>query len=109
MTSPVDIYKKYQAQTFPNPCLLEIKNANGSYIYDVNNKKYLDFIAGVSATSIGHSNPDITSAVKNQIDKYSHVMVYGEYIQEPQYKLAKLLSENLPKNLTTTYFTNSFW
>lgn len=102
-----EIFKKYQAQTFPNPSLLEIKEAKGSYIIDVNDKKYLDFVAGVSACSIGHSNQIITAAVKKQIDSYSHVMVYGEYIQKPQYSLAKLLSDNLPNQLSTTYFTNS--
>lgn len=107
MSIAADIYKKYQAQTFPYPSLLEIKHAKGSYIYDINDKKYLDFIAGVSATSLGHSNSHIINAVKNQIDRFTHVMVYGEYIQKPQYKLAKLLSDNLPDNLTTTYFTNS--
>lgn len=107
MISAVDIYKKYQAQTFPYPSLLEVKKAEGSYIFDTNNKKYLDFIAGVSATSVGHSNQEVIKAVKSQIDKYTHVMVYGEYIQKPQYKLAKLLSDNLPNKLSTTYFTNS--
>ena len=107
MDSVVDIYKKYQAQTFPYPSLLEIKKAKGSYIFDNKNKKYLDFVAGVSATSVGHSNQNILNAVKKQIDKYTHVMVYGEYIQEPQINLAKLLSDNLPNKLSTTYFTNS--
>ena len=107
MDSVVDIYKKYQAQTFPYPSLLEIEKAKGSYIFDNKNKKYLDFVAGVSATSVGHSNQKILNAVKKQIDKYTHVMVYGEYIQEPQINLAKLLSDNLPNKLSTTYFTNS--
>ena len=107
MKSAVDIYKKYQAQTFPYPSLLEVEKAEGSYIFDPNKKKYLDFIAGVSATSIGHSNQEVIEAVKSQIDKYTHVMVYGEYVQKPQYKLAKLLSDNLPNSLSTTYFTNS--
>ena len=107
MSSAKDIFKKHQAQTFPFPSCLEIASAKGSYIYDVNGKAYLDFIAGVSACSLGHSNPIITDAVKQQLDKYSHVMVYGEYIQSPQYKLAQLLSNNLPNNLSTTYFTNS--
>ena len=107
MNSVVDIYKKYQAQTFPYPSLLEIKKAKGSYIFDNKNKKYLDFVAGVSATSVGHSNQNILNAVKKQIDKYTHVMVYGEYIQESQINLAKLLSDNLPNKLSTTYFTNS--
>ena len=102
-----DIYKKYQAQTFPYPSLLEISEAKGSYITDVNGKKYLDFVAGVSAGSIGHSNNKVVDAVKKQIDKYAHVMVYGEYMQKPQYNLAKLLAENLPEKLSTTYFTNS--
>jgi acetylornithine/succinyldiaminopimelate/putrescine aminotransferase len=102
-----DIYKKYQAQTFPYPSLLEIYEAKGSYITDVNGKKYLDFVAGVSACSIGHSNNKVVDAVKKQIDKYAHVMVYGEYMQKPQYSLAKLLAENLPEKLSTTYFTNS--
>jgi len=77
-----DIYKKYQAQTFPYPSLLEVKEAKGSYIKDIYGKKYLDFVAGVSACSIGHSNKNVIKAVKNQLDKYSHVMVYGEYIQD---------------------------
>jgi len=107
MSSAKDIFKKHQAQTFPFPSCLEIASAKGSYIYDVNGKAYLDFIAGVSACSLGHSNPIITDAVKQQLDKYSHVMVYGEYVQPPQYKLAQLLANNLPENLSTTYFTNS--
>jgi acetylornithine/N-succinyldiaminopimelate aminotransferase len=107
MSSAKDIFKKHQAQTFPFPSCLEIASAKGSYIYDVNGKAYLDFIAGVSACSLGHSNPIITDAVKDQLDIYSHVMVYGEYIQSPQYKLAQLLANNLPNSLSTTYFTNS--
>lgn len=107
MQKAKDIFKINQAQTFPFPSCLEIDSAEGSYIIDINKKKYLDFTAGVSACTLGHSNPIIINAIKKQIAKYMHVMVYGEYIQSPQYKLAKLLSDNLPKNLTTTYFTNS--
>ena len=102
MTDITNIYKKYQAQTFPSPSLLHVKSANGSYIIDYDNKEYLDFVAGVSACSIGHCNKHVTTAVQNQINKYSHVMVYGEYIQDPQYKLAKLLADNLPESLSTT-------
>ena len=107
MTDITNIYKKYQAQTFPSPSLLHVKSANGSHIIDYDNKEYLDFVAGVSACSIGHCNKHVITAVQNQINKYSHVMVYGEYIQDPQYKLAKLLADNLPESLSTTYFTNS--
>ena len=107
MNDANEIFKKHQAQTFAFPACLEIASAKGGYITDVNRKKYLDFVAGVSACTLGHSNPIITTAIKEQLDKYSHVMVYGEYVQSPQYKLAKLLADNLPNNLSTTYFTNS--
>jgi acetylornithine/N-succinyldiaminopimelate aminotransferase len=107
MSIAKDTFKKHQAQTFPFPSCLEVESAKGSYITDVNGKQYLDFVAGVSACILGHSNPIITDAVKQQLDKYTHVMVYGEYVQSPQYKLAKLLADNLPSTLSTTYFTNS--
>ena len=107
MSSPKDIFKIHQAQTFPFPSCLEIESAKGSYIYDVNGKSYLDFIAGVSANTLGHSNPIITNAVIEQLEKYTHVMVYGEYVQSPQYRLAQLLADNLPESLSTTYFVNS--
>lgn len=97
----------YQAQTSPHPLAMEISHANGSYIYDSNNKAYLDFVAGVSANSLGHNHPKVVNAIKNQLDKYMHVMVYGEYIQEPAVELAKLLAKHLPKPLETTYLTNS--
>jgi len=83
----------YQAQTSPHPLALEISHAKGSYIYDTSGKKYLDFVAGVSANSLGHNHPKVSEAIKNQIDKYTHVMVYGEFIQEPQVDLCKLLGK----------------
>jgi len=98
---------KYQAQTTNNPIGLEILKAEGSYIYDKNNKKYLDFVAGVSASNLGHKNKKIKDAVIDQIEKYWHVMVYGEFIQEPTIKLCELISENLPNSLSNTYLTNS--
>lgn len=98
---------KYQAQTTPYPLALEISHAQGSYIYDTKNKAYLDFVAGVSATPLGHNNPKIITAIKNQLDKYMHVMVYGEYVLEPAVSLTKLLAQNLPKSLEKTYLTNS--
>ncbi|MEH6764579.1 MAG: aspartate aminotransferase family protein [Aequorivita antarctica] len=101
-----DFYK-YQAQTTPHPLALEISHAKGSYVYDSSGKKHLDFVAGVSACTLGHCHPKIVSAIKNQAEKYLHVMVYGEYIQEPAVELAKLLAENLPPNLNTTYLVNS--
>jgi len=98
---------KYQAQTSPYPLAMEISHANGSYVYDTNGKEYLDFIAGVSANTLGHNHPKISQAIKNQVDNYTHVMVYGEFIQQPQVSLSKLLAQNLPKSLETVYLTNS--
>ena len=98
---------KYQTQTSPHPLAIEISHANGCYVYDTSGKKYLDFIAGVSANTLGHNHPKISKAIKNQVDKYTHVMVYGEFIQQPQVNLAKLLAQNLPKPLETVYLTNS--
>lgn len=97
----------YQAQTTPHPLAMEISHASGSYIYDTDGNKHLDFIAGVSACSLGHCHPRIVSAVKEQLDRYMHVMVYGEYIQKPAVQLAKLLASKLPTPLNTTYLVNS--
>jgi len=98
---------KYQAQTSPHPLAIEISHAKGNYVYDTNGKAYLDFIAGVSANTLGHNHPKISKAIKDQVDKYTHVMVYGEFIQQPQVNLTKLLAQNLPKSLETVYLTNS--
>ena len=98
---------KHQAQTTPHPLAMEISYAEGSYIYDQNNTPYLDFVAGVSACSLGHRHPKVVAAIKKQLDAYMHVMVYGEYIQSPAVKLSKLLASHLPKNLDKTYLTNS--
>jgi acetylornithine/succinyldiaminopimelate/putrescine aminotransferase len=100
-------FLKYQAQTSPHPLALEISKAKGCYVYDANNKKYLDFIAGVSANTLGHNHPKVSEAIKNQVDAYTHVMVYGEFIQKPQLELCKLLADNLPNPLETIYLTNS--
>ena len=102
-----DDFFTYQAQTTPHPLAMEISNAKGSYIYDTTGKAYLDFVAGVSACSLGHSHPKVISAIKEQADKYLHVMVYGEYIQEPAVALSKLIAKHLPKPLESTYLVNS--
>jgi acetylornithine/succinyldiaminopimelate/putrescine aminotransferase len=98
---------KYQAQTSPQPLAIEISHAKGSYIYDTDGKAHLDFVAGVSANSLGHNNAKVTTAIKNQLDAYSHVMVYGEFIQKPQVALCKILAQNSPENLNSVYITNS--
>jgi acetylornithine/N-succinyldiaminopimelate aminotransferase len=100
-------FLKYQAQTSPYPLGMEVSHAVGSYIYDSNNKKYLDFVAGVSACALGHQHPRVNQAIKNQLDKYSHVMVYGEYSQSPSVQYCKLLASFLPAPLDKTYLVNS--
>ena len=100
-------FQKYQAQTTPDPLMINVAEAKGSYITDKNGKRYLDFVAGVSACSVGHCNDEVIDAIREQSRLYMHVMVYGEFITDPSLNLAKLLSENLPGNLNCTYFTNS--
>jgi len=100
-------FLKHQAQTSPHPLALEIASAKGSYVIDNSGKEYLDFIAGVSANSLGHGHPKVSEAIKKQVDAYTHVMVYGEFIQKPQLELCKLLASYLPENLGTVYLTNS--
>lgn len=103
----LDDFLSYQAKTTPHPLGLAIKRAKGSYIVDQNGKKYLDFIAGVSACSLGHRHPAVVRAMKRQINRYMHVMVYGEYVQSPAVELCKLLAQHLPSSLEVTYLTNS--
>ncbi|NRB58560.1 MAG: aspartate aminotransferase family protein [Winogradskyella sp.] len=102
-----DDFLIYQAQTTPHPLAMEVSHAKGSYIYDKKGKAYLDFVAGVSACSLGHSHPRVVEAAKAQLDKYLHVMVYGEYILDPALELTKLIAKHLPEPLETTYLVNS--
>ena len=101
-----DFYK-HQTQTTPHPLAMEISHAKGSYIYDTHGIAHLDFVAGVSACSLGHSHPSVVKAITEQTQKYMHVMVYGEYIQSPAVALTKLLAQHLPDPLETTYLVNS--
>ncbi len=98
---------KYQAQTTHYPLAVEISHAKGSYIYSTDGKKHLDFVAGVSACTLGHQHPRVSQAIKEQVDKYAHVMVYGEYIQKPAVDFCKLLVANLPEQLNKVYLVNS--
>ena len=96
-----------QGQTTPFPLGLEVASAKGVYVTDKSGKTYLDLVAGVSACSIGHCHPKVVKAIQDQSEKYMHVMVYGEFIQDPQLKLAEKLSSLLPDSLNCTYFVNS--
>lgn len=98
---------KYQAQTTPFASGFEVEKAQGSYIYGKDGKAYLDFVAGVSANTLGHSHPKIVSAIKEQTDKYLHVMVYGEFALEKPVELCKLLAQATPEPLEVTYLVNS--
>ncbi len=100
-------FLKYQAQTTPHPLALEVSHAKGSYIYDTDGNAHLDFVAGVSACSLGHCHSKVIEAVDHQLKKYMHVMVYGEYVQQPAVEYAKLLASLLPIPLETTYLVNS--
>lgn len=102
-----DDFFKYQAKTTPFASGFEVEKAEGSYIYGTDGRRYLDFVAGVSANTLGHSHPKIVEAIKRQADQYLHVMVYGEYAQEMPVKLCKLLAEATPEPLEMTYLVNS--
>lgn len=100
-------FLSHLAQTSPSPLLLEIEYAQGVYMYGADNKKYLDLIAGIGVSALGHSHPEVVHAVKQQAEKYMHLMVYGEFVQSPQVQYAKKLASLLPQNLSNIYFTNS--
>ncbi|HFA50348.1 MAG TPA: aspartate aminotransferase family protein [Bacteroidetes bacterium] len=98
---------QHLAQTGDSPLMLEIVRAEGCYIFDKNGKAYLDIIAGVSVSALGHCHPAVVRATKNQLGKYLHASVYGEYILSPQVQLATLIADNLPQPLASVYFVNS--
>jgi len=95
------------AQTTNFPLLLEFERAEGVYMYNSEGKVYIDLISGIGVSNLGHSNPKVIEAIKQQVDKYMHLMVYGEYVQTPQVKFAEKLISVFPKNLQSVYFTNS--
>jgi acetylornithine aminotransferase len=107
MRSLHDDFLNYQAKTTPHPLGIVVKKAKGSYITSESGKKYLDFVAGVSACSLGHCHPKVVSAIRKQSKKYLHVMVYGEFAQEPAVNLSKELIDLLPENHQSIYLTNS--
>ncbi len=107
MGQSVDDFLKFQGQTSPSPYLIEVSEADGIYIKDTFGKSYMDMIAGVAVNNIGHRHPKVVSALKKQIDKHLHVMVYGEYIQEEPLRFSKRLVSLLPNKLNSVYTVNS--
>jgi len=95
------------AQTSDSPLALEITKAEGVYLFDITGKRYMDLISGISVSNTGHRHPTVVKAIKDQVDNYLHLMVYGEYIQSPQVKLAGALATLLPEKLNNCYFVNS--
>ena len=107
MISQRQLFFKHVGQTSEEPLALEIVKAEDIYIIDKQGKKYIDLVAGVSVSNLGHNNKVVIKAIKKQLKKYMHLMVYGEYIQSPQVKFAQLLSKHTPDNLESVYFVNS--
>lgn len=101
------IFYENLAQTTPFPIGIEVERAKGSWLFGPQDQKWLDLISGVAVTNIGHNHPDVVHAIKNQVDKHLHVMVYGEYVQEEPSKLAAELNSVLPSVLNSYYFVNS--
>jgi len=107
MLTQRQLFLQHNAQTTLEPLLLEFNKASGMYLYDTEGKKYLDLIAGIGVSNVGHCHPAVVEAVKNQAESYMHIMVYGEFVQSPQVNFAKALADVLPANLNCTYFVNS--
>ena len=107
MISQRQLFLNHLAQTSDAPLSLEIEKAEGIYLTDISGKKYMDLISGISVSNVGHRHPKVLKAINEQLDKYLHLMVYGEYIQSPQVQLAKLITEQLPPSLSSVYFVNS--
>ena len=107
MLTQRQLFINHLAQTSETPLALEIESAEGSYLTDIEGKRYLDLISGISVSNVGHRHPKVVEAIHKQLEKYMHLMVYGEYIQGPQVKLSKLLTELLPPALNSVYFVNS--
>jgi len=101
------LFLSHIAQTSDMPMMIEVARAKGVYLFDSQEKKYLDLISGISVSSLGHCYPKVVDAVKQQADRYLHTMVYGEYLLAPQIELATLLTNQLPETLNSVYFVNS--
>jgi acetylornithine/succinyldiaminopimelate/putrescine aminotransferase len=102
-----DTFFKKLAPTSPHPFLISVERAEGVCLYSATGKRYIDMISGIAVSNVGHRHPKIVKAIKDQVDKYLHVMVYGEYIQLPSNLLAEKLTSLLPPNLNCCYFVNS--
>jgi acetylornithine/succinyldiaminopimelate/putrescine aminotransferase len=101
-----NLFLRHVAQTSPAPLALEVVRAEGIFLYGLNGEKWLDLISGISVSNVGHRHPEVLEAIHQQLEKYMHLMVYGEYVQSPQVLLAQRLSTLIP-GLDSVYFVNS--
>ena len=100
------LFLQYQAQTSPFPLALDVARAEGMYLYDHAGKSYLDLIAGIGVSSLGHRHPAVVQAVHHQTDRYLHTLVYGEFVLAPQALLAQKLASLLPPALDNVYYVH---
>ncbi|WP_207422719.1 aspartate aminotransferase family protein [Desertivirga brevis] len=107
MLSLRQLFLLNNAQTSSSPRLLEIERAEGVYMYGPGGKEYIDLVSGFAVSNVGHRHPKVVQAIKDQVDKYMHLAVYGEYVQAPQVKFAEKLVSVLPPSLNSVYFVNS--
>ncbi|WP_187261976.1 aspartate aminotransferase family protein [Pontibacter beigongshangensis] len=107
MVSQRQLFLQHVAQTSDFPLMIEIEKAEGVYMYGSEGQRYLDLISGIGVSNVGHRHPRVVRAIQDQLDKYMHLMVYGEFVQGPQAQLAQALSQTLPARLNNTYFLNS--
>ncbi len=107
MLTQRQLFLQHNAQTSTTPLLLEFVRAKGIYLFDSDGKKYMDLIAGIGVSNVGHCHDDVVNAVKQQAETYMHLMVYGEFVQSPQVNFAKALADVLPSQLNCTYFVSS--
>ncbi|GAA4425803.1 aspartate aminotransferase family protein [Pontibacter saemangeumensis] len=107
MISQRQLFLQHVAQTSDFPLLIEVEKAEGVYMYGREGRRYLDLISGIGVSNVGHRHPRVLEAIYGQLDKYMHLMVYGEFVQAPQAQLAHALSKTLPPRLNNTYFLNS--
>lgn len=101
------LFLDHVGQTSTSPLCLEIVRAEGCKLFDVNGKEYIDLIGGISVCNVGHRHPKVIDAIKKQLDDYLHIMVYGELVQSPQVRYAKMLTDHLPASLNSVFFTAS--
>lgn len=101
------LFLHHVAQTSPSPLAIEVERAEAEFIYDSKQRQFIDFISGIAVSNVGHRHPSVLKAIDEQLKKYMHVMVYGEYVQSPQVRLAEKLAQHLPSSLQSVYYTNS--